>query len=211
MKKAIILEIIIILIAIAVSLYVYPQLPEKIASHWDASGNVNGYMNKLYGLSIVPALMILFFLIFLAILKIDPLRKNIESFRSYYEGFVVFFMAYLFSIQAMIILWALGIEVNVIAVISLGIAILFFYISILLKKSRRNWFIGIRTPWTLSDDRVWKKTHELGSILFKIISFIALIGIVFPRHIIYIFIIPVIIMAIILFVYSYIIYKKIKK
>jgi len=211
MKKTTLISIILIIIAIVISVYAYPQLPAKIASHWDINGKVNGYMDKLLGIALIPAIMIILSIFLLFIPRIDPLRKNIESFRTYYNWFIVIFLAYLLAIQTVIILWAFGIQVNILVAISVGIAILFFYLSILLKKSRRNWFIGIRTPWTLSNDKVWKKTHYLGSILFKIIAVLALLGILFPNQFIWLFIIPVLASVAILLVYSYLVYKRLKK
>jgi len=81
----------------------------------------------------------------------------------------------------------------------------------LLEKSERNWFIGIRTPWTMSSDKIWHKTHILGGKLFKIAGIIAIIGIFFGKIAFFFIIIPMILFAIYLVVYSYLEYRKLKK
>jgi len=86
---------------------------------------------------------------------------------------------------------------------------LLYYLSILVKKSKRNWFIGIRTPWTLSSDKVWDKTSRLGSKLLKITAILILIGAFFGEYLIYFILIPIILTFVYLWVYSYLEFKKV--
>ena len=90
-------------------------------------------------------------------------------------------------------------------------AALFFYAGILIDKAKRNWFVGIRTPWTLSSQKVWDKTHQLGGQLFKLSAIIALLGLLSESLAIYLMIGPIILASIYLFVYSYWIFQKEKK
>ena len=87
-------------------------------------------------------------------------------------------------------------------------AILMFYIGILLEKAKQNWFIGIRTPWTLSSEKVWDKTHKLGARLFKTLAVIILASLLVPKYSIWIVIMPIIATALWLFIYSYLEFKK---
>jgi len=86
-----------------------------------------------------------------------------------------------------------------------------YIISLLLAQARRNWFVGIRTPWTLSSEEVWNKTHKLGALLFKLVAIIILIGVIFPRYSIYFVLIPVLSVAVFLVIYSYTLYTKIEE
>jgi uncharacterized membrane protein len=102
----------------------------------------------------------------------------------------------------------LGFELPVNLVMLPGLAALFYYLGILLENSERNWSIGIRTPWTLSNDIVWKKTNVLGGKLFKFSVLIVLLGLFssdarFPLLMVYI-----IGVALFLIIYSYIVFKK---
>jgi len=82
-------------------------------------------------------------------------------------------------------------------------AAIFFYAGVLISKTKRNWFIGIRTPWTLSSDSVWNKTHKLGGALFKICGLFALLGVIFYKAAIFLILVPVLLSTIIVIVYSY--------
>jgi uncharacterized membrane protein len=115
-------------------------------------------------------------------------------------------------IYGLTLVWNLGYSFNFTTAIVLAMAVLFFCIGSFLKNVKRNWFVGIRTPWTMTSDEVWDKTHKLGGKLFQASGVISLLGLFFNGEIvIFAIIIPVIVSAVIAFVYSYIVYKKIKK
>jgi len=200
-----------ILLALIIGIYFYPQMPEKVASHWNAQGQVNGYMSKFWGLFLMPFILIGLGLLFIAIPRIDPLKANIEKFRKYYDRFIILFFIFMLAIYIQGILWNLGIKTNPIVIISIGIGLLFFYIGILCENAKRNWFIGVRTPWTLSNEEVWNKTNKLGGRLFKITGIIAFIGVFFSNYAIFFILIPVILVALYTIVYSYFEYQKVTK
>jgi uncharacterized membrane protein len=156
----------------------------------------------------MPVLSVFLFLLFTAIPKIDPLKQNIAKFRKYFDSFVVVVILFLFYLHLLTITWNLGFTFNIIQALLPAFAALFFYVGVLLEKSKRNWFIGIRTPWTLSSDRVWEKTHKLGGKLFKICSILALIGILIPNYVFYFILVLMFAATIYLVVYSYFEFKK---
>ena len=92
-----------------------------------------------------------------------------------------------------------------------AIGILFAYLGVLMENAKQNYFIGIKTPWTLASENVWNKTHKLGGKLFKISGIIAIFGFIFPVIAIYLVIIPIIFSTIYSVVYSYVEFKKEKK
>lgn len=81
-----------ILFSFIVSIYFYPQMPEKMASHWNVQGEVDGYMSKFWGLFLMPFVLIGIGLLFVAIPRIDPLKANIEKLRKYCDGFIICFL-----------------------------------------------------------------------------------------------------------------------
>ncbi len=198
----------IILLSLTLNVYFYPQMPEKMASHWNTKGQVDGYMSKFWGLFLIPLILIGLALLFVAIPRIDPLKANIEKFRKYYDGFIIIFFIFMLLIHFQAILWNLGIKISPNVTFSAGIGILFFYVGILCENAKRNWFIGIRTPWTLSSERVWERTHKIGGKLFKIAGVIALFGVLFQGHAIFFVLIPVILVAAYTIIYSYFEYQK---
>jgi len=208
MKKTNIFILVVILISFIIGIYFYPKFPDKIASHWNVKGEVDGYIQKCWGLFLLPIILLGLWLLFLIIPKIDPLKHNIEKFRKYFDAFIVLIVLFLFYLYVLTIFWNLGKTFDMGRALVPAIGILFFYIGVLLKYAKRNWFIGIRTPWTLSSDIVWDKTHKLGAKLFKIAGVIAFLAIFFSKLAFWLVIIPIIFFAIYTVVYSYFEYKK---
>lgn len=138
----------------------------------------------------------------------DPLKMNIEQFRKYYDGFVVLVIAFLFYIYILTILWNTGIRFSMIQFLAPAFGILFYFTGILTENAKRNWFIGIRTPWTMSNEKVWEKTHKVGGRLFKIAGIISLLGIFFHDYAFIFIIAPVILVAAYTILYSYNEYQK---
>lgn len=195
-------------LSLCVSVCLYPLMPEKVASHWNVRGEVDGYLPKLWGLFLLPIIFTGVALLLIAVPRIDPLKENIMAFRKYYDGFIILFSLFLFSIHLQVILWNIGVRVSPATTVPIGVGLLFFYIGILCENSRRNWFIGIRTPWTLSSDRVWEKTHRLGGKLFKAAGVIAMLGALIQEHAFILILAPIIFAAAYTIIYSYVEYQK---
>ncbi len=183
-------------------------MSEKMASHWNIQGEVNGYMSKFWGLFLMPIISIGLLILFILIPKIDPLKANINKFRKYFDGFIVLIMIFLFYIYLLTLFWNLGFRFDMGRLMVPALGILFYYCGILVENAKRNWFIGIRTPWTLSNEKVWEKTHKIGGKLFKIAGLIALLGIFFPNYAFYFILVPVLLVAVYTIAYSYFEYQK---
>ncbi|MBU3941700.1 MAG: SdpI family protein [Nanoarchaeota archaeon] len=211
MRKAELFVLIAVIISFIIGIYFYPQMPEQMASHWNAQGNVDGYMSRFWGVFLMPFVFVGLALLFITIPKIDPLKKNIEEFRKYYDGFIILFFIFMLLVYMQTILWNLGTEISPNIVIPIGLGLLFYYIGILFENTKRNWFIGIKTPWTLSSEKVWNKTHKLGSKMFKTAGIIVLTGFLFQKYATYFILVPILFVALYLVVYSYVEYQKEKK
>jgi len=211
MRKTELFILIAVIISFVIGIYLYPQMPEQMASHWNSQGNVDDYMSRFWGVFLMPFVFVGLALLFIAIPRIDPLKKNIEEFRKYYNGFIILFFIFMLLVYVQTILWNLGIEISPNLIVPILIGLLFFYIGVLFENAKRNWFIGIRTPWTLSSEKVWNKTHKLGSKMFKISGIIVLIGFLFQKYVTYFILIPTLFVAFYLVVYSYVEYQKEKK
>ncbi len=207
-KKSTLAVLGIILLSFAVGIYLYPQMPDRMASHWNAQGEVDGYMPKFWGLFLMPLISFGLLLLFMLIPKIDPLKQNIQKFRKYYDWFIMLLIAFLFYLYLLTLAANLGYDFNMTTTMVPALGILFYYIGILTENAKRNWFIGIRTPWTLSSDVVWNKTHKLGGKLFKIAGILAFLGIIFQEYAIWFVVVPVLAVAVYTVVYSYFEYQK---
>lgn len=202
------LSLVVVLISFAIGMYFYSKMPEMMASHWDYRGEVDGYMPKFLGLFLMPIISAVLFGFFLLIPKLDPLKENIQKFSKYFDSYILFFELFLLYIYLLTIFWSLGLNFNMTSAIMPAMAVLLFTMGVLVEKAERNWFIGIRTPWTLSSETVWRKTHQLGGKLFKIIGVIAVFGVFLSDFAMFLILIPVILISFYLVIYSYLEYKK---
>jgi uncharacterized membrane protein len=200
-----------LMLTFLITIAVYPALPDRIVSHWNAEGQADGYMSKFWGLGLIPLIMTACVALFAVIPRIDPLRKNYEKFRNYYEGFILMFVFFMLVIQVQIILWSSGYQVSPNLTLPVPVGIMFIYLGFLIEKAEQNWFVGIRTPWTLTSKTVWKETHELGGKLFKISGIICFAGLLFQDFAIWFIMVPVLATALVTVVYSYYAFQKEKE
>ena len=211
MLKSVKIGIVLILVMMGLSLYFYPLLPSNMAVHWNTEGSPNGYSPKIVGLMLIPSLSIGLLILFILIPKIDPLARNIRRFWRYYEMLVVVVTGFMLYMHVLLIAWNMGLKFDMGLMTMPAIGLLFVYLGVLLKHAKRNWFIGIRTPWTLSDEKVWNKTHELGSRLFIVGGVMIALSPSFGKIAIYVVVSTLFLITTFLFVYSYWLWSKLRK
>jgi len=211
MKNTIIAILIIIALSFSLSIYFSPQMPELMASHWNAAGEVDGYMPKNWGLLFMPILSLFLLALLLIVPRLDPLKKNIETFNKYFYGFLIAIFFFLFYLHVLTLIWNLGYRFELIRYLTPAFAMLFYYCGILIEHAKKNWSIGIRTPWTLSSDKVWDKTHKIGAKLFKISGLLSLLGLILPQYAILFIIVPILLFTLYLYIYSYLEHRKLNK
>jgi len=208
MKKSKTIILGIIILSFIIGAYFYPQMPDRVASHWNVRGEVDSYVSKFWGLFLMPIVSIGLSLLFILIPKVDPLKENIEKFRKYFDDFMALMILFLFYIYVLTLAWNIGLRFDMGQAIIPAMGLLFYYVGTLLENSKRNWFIGIRTPWTLSSDKVWEQTHRVGGKLFKLAGIIAILGLFFLKWLLWFVVVPVILFALYAFIYSYFVYQK---
>lgn len=192
----------------AVAAYVYPSLPEKVASHWDTAGNVNGYVGSFWGAFLLPFLALAMMLVFSTVVRIDPKKKNIEKFKKTFDTFVTVLLSFLFYMYGLTIAWAFGYRFDMGQVMAPGMALVFLAVAFLIRNAEPNWSIGIRTPWTLSNDEVWRKTQDFSAKLFVAAAVLCFLGVILPRFSFWLVFVPVVSAAVASVVYSYLIFIK---
>jgi len=197
-------------LAAAVSVLAAPALPDPMVTHWNAVGDPDGTLSKALGLWLVPVVSLLMVLLFALLPRIDPLGENVAAFRPYYDWFVVVLTAYLFVVHAGIVAFNLGYRFDFTALVLAGAAGLLYYAGVLLTHADRNWFVGIRTPWTLSNEDVWERTNALGARLFKLTALVALVGLLAGDYAIYFLLVPVVLSAAVTVLYSYYLYARLE-
>jgi uncharacterized membrane protein len=148
-------------------------------------------------------------ILFLVVPGIDPLKANIAQFRETFNIFIVLIIAFMLYTHGLTLAWSLGFTDFKMSTAMLPfMGVLFIAIGFMLKKAKRNFFIGIRTPWTLSSDSVWDKTHQLGSVLFMTSGALAIVGGFFGGVVAFwLMFVPLIGSSLFLVVYSYVLYR----
>lgn len=205
-----ILVLILIAAATLAGLLLWDRLPDQMASHWNINDQVDDYMPKFWGVFLMPLVTLGMFLLFLVIPSIDPLKANIAAFRETFNAFITLIIAFMVYLHGLTLAWNLGYQNFKMSMAMLPfMGVLFIFIGYLLKRAKRNWFIGIRTPWTLSSDRVWDETHRLGSALFMASGALALVGSLFGgMTAFWLMFAPLMGSTLFLVVYSYVLYRR---
>ncbi len=164
----------------AASVLALPSLPEQVATHWNAAGQPDDTMPRLAGAFLLPAITAGVALLLYVVPRIDPRREAVESFRGPYEWFVVGMVAFLAYVHGMTLAWNLGLRFSFTGAMSVPLAGLFLGLGELLARAQPNWTVGIRTPWTLSDDEVWAETHRRGAWAFRALGVATLVAVAVP-------------------------------
>lgn len=209
-KTTTIITLILIALGVLAGGILWNQLPEQMASHWDANDQVNGYISKFWGVFLMPLITLGMLVLFLVLPGVDPLKANIAQFRESFNLFILVIVAFMLYVHGLTLAWSLGYQdFKMSAAMLPFMGVLFIAVGWMLKKAKRNFFIGIRTPWTLSSDTVWDKTHQLGSILFMASGALSIVGGFFGGMIAFwLMFIPLIGSSLFLVVYSYVLYRS---
>lgn len=208
MRRGELAMLVMLVLSLVASICFYPQMPERMASHWNAQGEVDGYLPRLLGLLLMPSVLGGLSLLFIAIPRIDPMKANIEEFRGYYDAFAILVLAIMLSVHLQMLLWNAGVKISPNLILPIGFGVMFYCAGILCENARRNWFIGIRTPWTLSSERVWNKTHRVGGRLFKIAGLIALAGVLLQNYVVLLILVPMVLAVAYTVAYSYVEWQR---
>jgi len=155
-----------------ISLAVFERLPERVPTHWGISGQVDGWSSRTFGAFALPALMLMIWGLCYWLPAIDPRRGNYAKFRGTYDIVVAAILGFMLIVHVAILAVSLGVNVPIPVVISLAVGMMLVLVGNLLPRARPNWFFGIRTPWTLSSDRVWDRTHRLGGRMMVVAGLI---------------------------------------
>ena len=148
-------------------------VPDRIAVHWNLQGAADGFGGKSLGLLLLPMVSLGVYLLTLLLPLFDPGRANYQNFAGTYNAIRMSISLFLSVIYTVTVLVALGYQVNMNTMVGLALGVLFVVLGNVMGKIRPNWFVGIRTPWTLSSKASWTKTHRLAGWLFIVMGLLA--------------------------------------
>lgn len=201
-----------IVAALVLGVAVYPQLPEQVASHWNYRGEVDGYSSRNWGAFGIPLLTAGIYLGMLLLPLIDPSRQNYEKFAGAYRVIKAMLVIFMTGLHLVVILNALGFQVQVDKVVMGGVSLLILIIGNFMGQFRHNYFIGIKTPWTLASEVVWRKTHRLGGRLWVAAGILGLAGTLLGGPTGGLLLAAALALAVIIpFVYSYLEFRRLSK
>lgn len=189
--------------------YVWGSLPKKVPMHWNIKGEIDRWGDK-QELVLIPILLpLLVYVIFLIVPVIDP-KKQLVKMGNKYQSLKLIFTLLMSLLALYIIYTAKEVSFSNPNFIFVIMGILFIVLGNYFKTIQPNYFIGIKTPWTLENEQIWRKTHLLGGKLWFIGGFVLIItSLVLNNKLAFVFFITITsLLAFVPILYSYILYKK---
>jgi uncharacterized membrane protein len=201
--------VLLVAIATIASIIVYPKLPDRVPTHFDIRGNPNAYGPKWESTVIFPVMILALWGLMRGLPKIDPRRANYAKMQDTYDLVVNVILTMLTALHLLILAGTMGSPVPFVRLMPAVIGVAFIAIGNLLPRAKSNWWFGIRTPWTLSNDRVWQRTHRVGGYVMTATGVLAILSAFFANPIALIaLIVGMLAMSLGLIAYSYFIWKQ---
>lgn len=202
-------SIFLVLLSFIFSVFFIKFFPDQVAVHWNINGEPDGFNNKYFAALVIPAVILFIYLIFLFLPIIDPEKERYLEFSkiyNYFKSIIIFFMFFVYLVAGFN---NLGYNLPIEKIIPVSIGLLFVIIGKYMKKIKMNWFVGIKTPWTLSSENVWDKTHIFSGKIFMISGvLIMLTAIINSKYKLPLFIFVLLLIISSVTIYSYYIYVK---
>lgn len=164
--KTEIFSVCVLLLTVIASFYFYNNFPESVPVHWNFAGVADRWSGSMMAAFIIPGVMIFMYVMFLFLPLLDPKKDRYVEFAKTYLMFrnlILAFMAFIYLISS---LNGLGYNFPIEIYVPGAVGVLFVVMGKYLPSVKSNWFVGIRTPWTLSSEEVWNKTHKFGGKIF---------------------------------------------
>jgi uncharacterized membrane protein len=199
---------IIIILTFGLAFYFYHLFPAFVPTHWDMMGNINGYSSARFAAFFLPCFSLGLYLLLTFIPLIDPERKRYRQFAESYSAIKLTIIGFLTTVYVLIGFNGMGYHVQFELIIPIMVGGLFIIIGRYLRDIKHNWFVGIRTPWTLSSEEVWNKTHKLASQLFVVGGVVMIILALIPAYEKFVsYLVLIALMVIIPIIHSYFLYQ----
>ncbi|MGG1071822.1 SdpI family protein [Priestia megaterium] len=197
------------LLTLVAWLIALPHLPATMPIHWGANGEADGFATKINAMILTVGIMVLIYFIIAFVPRIDPRKENYKYFSKTYNILLNAVLLLFFFVNMSTILQGLGYNMPMAYIAPIMAGLVFIIIGNYLQRVRSNYFMGIRTPWTLSNETVWKKTHRLSGKLFFIGGLLILISAFLPDGYKSVIMWGSIVLCVAIpYLYSYLAYKK---
>lgn len=206
-----IFSLVIMLLSIIGTMLVYAKLPDQVPSHWNIRGEIDNYSSKefIYFTALLPVIL---YGAMKFIPKVDPKKESYKKHQKAYDITIFTIILFLIGMHWITMSYSLGYPLDMMKYIKISLGILFIVMGNYMPQIRFNYFFGIRTPWTLSSENVWRKTHIVGGYLYFLIGIIFILSSIFDNSMtFYIAIASIILISLAIILYSYLLYRDEKK
>jgi uncharacterized membrane protein len=157
----------------------YPRLPSRVPTHWNIQGQVDAYGDKFWAVLAMPLLAAAIYLLMLFLPQIDPKRQNYSRFSRAYRMVRVTISLFLVAVYLLTLLAASGLKVDISLFVPLFLGLMLMVMGNYFGQVKPNYFFGIRTPWTLADERVWRQTHRFSGFVWVAAGLLVVAGVFF--------------------------------
>jgi len=151
-----------------VSIAALPYLPEIMPVHWNIFGEADGFSSRLVGAFTLPIILTLTAIVLMVLPRFEKMRQSIDRVRDIYNIAIFVTASFLLAMQVMVLLSSVGMDLPVVVIFPMLFGFLFIVLGGLFPHIARNAHVGIRLPWTIRDENVWRMTHEHGGPVFVI-------------------------------------------
>lgn len=207
-KRALVATFVVLAFELGIAAYGFFRIPPmaRVPVHWDANGHANGYSDALWAFLLIPALTAVISAGLALLPSIEPRRRNLNLSGTAYLATWISILVLMLVVQAVIVLSATGLARSemVARVGPAAVGLMLVVVGNYLGKVRSNFFFGIRTPWTLSSERSWNRTHRLGGRLLVAVGLVAAATPFLPWVGIVALAAGVPVVIVVLFIYSYV-------
>ena len=204
-KRTLILTTLVCLLPMLIGALVYDRLPETMVTHWNVSGEPDGFSSRAFAVFGLPALVAGINLLLYFALNADPKKGNMSSALVGITRWICPVVSVLAG--GLTLAWGLGYELRIERIVPIFVGLMFIIVGNYLPKTKQSYTMGIKLPWTLASEENWNRTHRLAGFLWVLcgIAFIvfSLIGWSLP-----LFFALILVMTLVPIVYSYVLYKK---
>jgi uncharacterized membrane protein len=174
------LGLVFILASVVFSLAVYGKLPDQVATHFGPTGEADGWSSRSFAAFGLPLLSFFLYSLLSALPQIMPRRENYERFSETYWTIITVIIAFMAVTHVVILGISLGWPIDVPTFVLLGVGAMFVIMGNLMPRVKSNWMLGIRTPWTLDSENVWRETHRLGGRTMVVAGIITMVAAFLP-------------------------------
>jgi uncharacterized membrane protein len=209
-NRALLVGFLFFLAAVGLSAWAYPSLPERVPTHWDLAGNINGYSSRALAVTLMPSILIVAWLLMLVLPPISPRGFGLEQSAPAFYSCILAVLALLLAMHFILLRAQTSDSAPSLTLLFASIGVLVAVIGSFLGRLKKNFWIGVRTPWTLASDEVWQRTNTLAGRLLIAGGGAIVIASFFGAAVIPVLIAVIGIAALVSILYSYVLYHRIE-